>query len=307
MRIAFVFPGQTSHRPGVLTSWQTHPAGAAVLDEVVFGAGPGLALADDPAAAGQTAVAQPAALTASLLAWRALVDGGVQPDIVAGHSLGEVTAAVAAGVLSVRDGAALAAVRGEAMAAVGARVGGGMAVVLRLGRDAVEVIVDGIDGAEIANDDAPGRIVVAGTPPALRRLREVVRFAGGRAVPLAAEGAFHSPAIAEVAPALVATLGRLRLRDPRVPIVTGASPRPLRTASGVASALVAGPSAPVRWREVQDRLAALGVRELVEVGPGGLLADLASRALPQVRVHTVATPDDLEPVLGALAPLRVAV
>ncbi len=307
MRIAFVFPGQTSHRAGAVAPWQGHPA-AAVLDDVARGSGRDLAtLVDDPAAPQRTADAQPAVLAASLVAWRALVAVGVHPDVVAGHSLGEVTAAIAAGVLSVRDGAALAAARGDAMTAVCERGTGGMAAVLRLGPDAVEVIVDGIDDAVIANDDAPGQIVVAGPPPALRQLREVVRFAGGRVVPLAAEGAFHSPAMAGAAPNLAATLARLRLRDPRVPIVSGATATPLRTASDVADALVEGLGAPVRWREVQARLVELRVTDLVEVGPGGVLAGLAIRAMPEVTVHRVGTPDDVQRVADALAPLRVAV
>jgi [acyl-carrier-protein] S-malonyltransferase len=307
VRIAFVFPGQTSYRPGALKPWHGHPA-TAVLDEVRRGSGRDVtALPDDPTTATPTTDAQSAVLATSLVAWRALVAAGVHPAVVAGHSLGEVTAAVAAGVLSVRDGAALVAARGAAMAAACERRAGAMWVVLRLGRDAVEVIVDGIDDAAIANDDAPGQVVVAGPPHAFAQLREVVRFAGGRVVPLTAEGAFHSPAMSGATPQLAATLARLRVRDPRMPVVSASTATPLRTGADVAEALVAGLDAPVRWREVQARLVALGVTDLVEVGPGGVLAGLADRSVPDLRTHTMAAPDDLATVLERLVPLRIAV
>jgi [acyl-carrier-protein] S-malonyltransferase len=305
VRIAFVFPGEASYRAGALAPWYGHPA-TAVLDEVARGSGHDIAaLADDPSATG-TADAQPAILASCLVAWRALVDAGIAPDVVAGHGLGEATAAVAAGVLTVRDGAALVAARGAAMAAACEQREGGMATVLRLGHDAIEVIVDGIDDAVVATDDARGQVVVAGPPRALRQLLEIVRFAGGRVVPLPAEGAFHTPAMATAAPQVAGTLARLRVRDPWVPIVSGTTATPLRRGTDVADALAAGLTAPVRWREVQLRLSALGITDLVEIGPGGALAGLASRAMPDVTVHTVGTPDDVGAVLDALAPMRVA-
>jgi [acyl-carrier-protein] S-malonyltransferase len=307
VRIAFVFPGQASHRRGALTPWQGHPA-TAVLSKVTQGSGRDvLALAADPQAGERIADAQPAVLAASLVVWQALGDAGIRPDVVAGHGLGEVTAAIAAGVLSVHDGAALVAARGAAMAAVCERRAGGMAAVLRLGRDAVEVIVDGIDDAAIANDNAPGQVVVAGSLEALTQLRDGVRIAGGRLVPLAAEGAFHSPAMAEAGPHVAGTLGRLRVLDPQVPMVSGATAVPLTAAADVANALVHGMEAPVRWREVQSRLVALGVAHLLEIGPGGVLAGLAARAVPELTVHAVATPDDVVRVLDALVPLDLAV
>jgi [acyl-carrier-protein] S-malonyltransferase len=305
VRIAFVFPGQASYRPVALEPWHGHPA-SAVLDEVRRGTGRDVAALPDDAAT-RTADVQSAVLAASLVAWQALVDAGVHPAVVAGHGLGEATAAVAAGVLSVHDGAALVAARGAAMAAACERRAGAMWVVLRLGRDAVEVIVDGIDDAVIANDDAPGRVVVAGPSEALAQLREVVRFAGGRVVPLAAEGAFHSPAMSGATSQLAATLARLRVHDPWIPVVAGSTATPLRTGADVAEALVAGLDAPVRWREVQARLLALGVTDLVEVGPGGVLAGLADRAVPDLRTHTVATPDEVAVALDTLAPLQIAV
>jgi [acyl-carrier-protein] S-malonyltransferase len=300
VRLAFVFPGQGSHRAGALAAWAGHPA-AAILVAVAAGSGRDLfALDEDPAAGRRTADAQPSMLAASLVAWRALSDAGLHPDLVAGHSLGDVAAAVAGGTLSPGGGAVLAAARGEAMAAACREHPGGMAAVLSLGRDAVEVIVEGIDDAFIATDNAPRQTVVAGPPSALESLRERVRFAGGRLVRLDVEGPFHTPAMASAVHRVTATLGRLSLRDPLVPIVSASSVLPLTTAAEVAQTLVGSMLARVRWREVQARLVDLGVTDIVEVGPGGVLSGLARRSVPDVSVHTVTSPADVEVALDAL-------
>jgi [acyl-carrier-protein] S-malonyltransferase len=300
--IAFLFPGQGSHRAGALAAWTDHPA-AAILDEVAAGVGRDVvALSEDPDAGGRTADAQPAILAASLVVWRALTDAGIAPGLVAGHSLGEFTAAIAAGSLSVRDGAALVAARGAAMGEACAANPGTMAAVVKLGPDAVEVLVEGIEGLVIANDNAPGQVVVAGTPEAVASVRDQARDAGGRALPLDVEGAFHSPAMAPAVEVVAARLAELEVRDPVVPLVSGTTASALEDAVGIAGALVDGILSPVRWREVQLELARLGVTEVVEVGPGGVLAGLAKRTIPDVRVTTVATPDDLLAALEVLRP-----
>jgi [acyl-carrier-protein] S-malonyltransferase len=301
VRVAFVFPGQGSYRPGVLAGWTDHPA-ASVLDDVAARAGiDPRALDTDPDTGKRTADAQPAILATSLVAWRALTDAGVRPDVVAGHSLGEVTAAVAAGALEIGDGAALVAARGRAMGAACAATPGGMAALVKLAPDAVEVLVAEDPDLVVANDNAPGQVVVAGTPDAIERIRGRARDAGGRALPLDVEGAFHSPAMAPAVEAVTATLQDLELRDPTVPLVTGTVVEPLRSGTAIGRALVDGILAPVRWREVQQRLVDLGVEQVVEVGPGGVLAGLARRAAPELRVHTVTAPADVAAVADELA------
>jgi [acyl-carrier-protein] S-malonyltransferase len=298
--IAFVFPGQGSHRAGALAAWAGHPA-STVLEELREGVGRDLvALSDDPTTGSRTADAQPAILAASVVAWRAVVDAGIEPDVVAGHSLGEATAAIAAGALSVRDGAAFVAERGAAMGEACAANPGTMAAVVKLEPDVVRAVVDGIDGLVIANDNAPGQVVVAGSPDAVDQVRDAAREAGGRALPLDVEGAFHSPAMAPAVDRAAGALADLTVRDPVVPLVSGTSAEPLERRGALADALVAGILAPVRWREVQLRLAALGVTDLVEVGPGGVLAGLAKRTIPDVAIHTVAGPEDLPAVQAAL-------
>jgi [acyl-carrier-protein] S-malonyltransferase len=299
---AFVFPGQGSHRAGALAAWDGHPA-LAVLDEVAEGIGRDVrALTDDETAGARTADAQPAIMAASLVVWRAVTDAGVRPAAVAGHSLGEYTAAIASGTLDVGDGARLVAARGAAMGEACAANPGTMAAVVKLTPDAVAVLVEGIDGLVVANDNAPGQVVVAGTPDAVAQVRQRAREAGGRAVPLEVEGAFHSPAMAPAVDTVAAAIAELDLHDPQVPLVSGATAAPAVTASAVVDGLVAGILAPVRWREVQEHLAGAGITDLVELGPGGVLSGLAKRTIPDVRAHAVATPDDLEALVASLAP-----
>ncbi len=296
MRVAFAFPGQGSHRAGVLAAWEGHPA-LGVLDAVEHGVGRDVrALSDDPSTGGRTADAQPAILAASLVAWQALLDVGLTPDVVAGHSLGEATAAIAAGALSVTDGAALVAERGAAMGQACAATPGTMAAVVKLTPDAVEVLVDEDPEVVLANDNAPGQVVLAGSPEAMERVRERAREAGGRGLPLDVEGAFHSPAMAPAVARVAARLGELEVHDPAVPLVTGTTAEALTSGAAIADALVEGILAPVRWREVQLRLAGLDVTHLVEVGPGGVLAGLAKRTVPDLEVRSVAEPDDVDAV-----------
>lgn len=292
MRTAFVFPGQGSHRPETVTAWAEHPR-RDVFEVVGRAVGVDLLeVGEDPDIGGRTAAAQPTILAASLAAYEALLAEGCEPSVVAGHSLGEVTAAVAAGVFTLEDGAELVAERGRAMAAACASSPGKMAVVLKLGPDDLLHVVGQVPQAVIANENAPGQTVVSGTPAAVDRVAELARERGGRVLPLEVEGAFHSPAMTPAVVRLEATLRRLPSTNPVLPLVSGVSGNVLGSDVAIRRALVEGLLAPVRWVAVQQRLAELGVELLVEVGPGGVLAGLAKRTLPHIRTLAVATPDD---------------
>jgi [acyl-carrier-protein] S-malonyltransferase len=176
-----------------------------------------------------------------------------------------------------------------------------MAALVKLSPDAVEVLVGEDPDLVVANDNAPGQVVVAGTPEAIERIRGRAREAGGRALPLQVEGAFHSPAMAPAVDRVAATLTDLQVANPHLPLVTGTTVEPLWTATAIEQALVDGILAPVRWREVQHRLLELGVEQLVEVGPGGVLAGLARRAAPELQVRTVSSPADVESIADVAA------
>lgn len=304
MKVAFVYPGQGGFRTGAIGAWDG-TAGRGVAGQVSRATGLDVrALDDDPDTGRTTATAQPAILTASLAAHAALLRAGVTPHVVAGHSLGEVTAAVAAGCLGHADGARLVAERGAAMAAACAAAPGGMLAAVGLDDDVLATLVAPITGVTVANHNAPGQTVLSGRTTALERVSRAIRDAGGRARPLPVEGAFHSPAMT---PAMVRFDVALRGRpvaDPRMSFVTGTTGRVLRKGYEVRRALVEGVLAPVRWQDVQRRLVALDVDLVVEVGPGGVLRGLARRTIPHLPVMSVATPDDVRAVLGHLSPTR---
>lgn len=317
MRIAWILPGQGSLRTGCLRATIAADGGGpadlvdAARDAVAAASDAAgrdlLALADDPDAGSRTADAQPAILATSLALAAALRAAGLSPDVVAGHSLGECTAAVVAGALDPADGVRVVVARGEAMGRACAERPGAMAALVKLAPEAVDAVLADHRDVVLANDNAPGQVVVAGPPDAIERLRAPARAAGGRLVPLAVEGAFHSPAMRGAEAPLQGALTRVPSRDPRVPLVSGVDARPRTTATEVVDALLAGLLRPVRWREVQARLAAEGTTHLVEVGPGGVLAGLARRTVPDLEVRTVATPADaadLATELLAAAPVR---
>lgn len=300
-RIAFVFPGQAAQRAGMASAWGGTPHLApfeVVGERLGFDL---VAAADDAdACAASTALAQPAIHAASLAAFDALLEAGIRPDVVAGHSLGEVTAAVAAEVLGRRDSADLVVARGDAMGRACAASPGAMAAIVRLDLDVVEDIVAQVPDACIANANAPGQVVVAGPPEAVD---EVARRAGeqrGRVLPLKVEGAFHSPAMAPAVVTVDTLLRRLDVRDPKVPIVSGIDAVARTTAEGVTRALVDGILAPVRWIDVQHALQADRVDLLIEVGPGGVLSGCAKRTIPDVPRVAVACPDDVDTALATL-------
>lgn len=296
MSIAFVFPGQGSHRAGMGSAWEGHPA-HTTFDEVGRAAGiRGLAqLADDPEACARTAVGQPAMYAAGIAAWRALTDAGVVPHAVAGHSLGEVTAAVAARTMSVEDGARLVAARGRAFADACERNPGGMAAVLGLGDEIQAVLADHPE-VELANDNGPTQKVLAGPPDPLAEALVAAKELGGRVRELDVEGAFHTAHMASAVVTVDAFLRRTALDDPAVPVVSGDWVTVATTAEEVRRGLVDGILSRVRWREVQTRLVELGVSRFIEAGPGGVLAGLARRSVPDVEVSTVADPASLDEV-----------
>ena len=300
MRLAAVFPGQGSFEVGCTGAWRDDdPDG--VLGAVAEASGLDVLAEGEREDTGRsTRRGQPVLLAASLASWSALVRAGVRPVIVAGHSLGEYAAASAAGVLPVPAVARLVAARGRAMSDVCATSPGGMAAVIRLDPEVVAALVDEVEGLTAANDNAPGQVVVSGDTAALARARELVDQRGGRFLPLDIEGPFHAPAMAPAVEPVRAAAAAEATAEPSVPVVSGSLVRVLRTAAEVLASLVDGILAPVRWREVQLLLAREGVTDLVEVGPGRVLAGLAKRTVPGLRVHSAATPGAVRELAGVL-------
>jgi [acyl-carrier-protein] S-malonyltransferase len=178
--------------------------------------------------------------------------------------------------------------------------------VIKLAAAEVEELVDDIEGLVVANDNAPGQIVIAGAADAMDAARARIDELGGRLVTLDVEGAFHSPAMAPAVEAVRRAVADESASDPALPLVSASRARVLRSASEAVSSLVDGILGAVRWRDVQLLLERRGVTDLVEVGPGRVLAGIAKRTVPNLRVHSVAAPEAVRDVLDRLASIAAA-
>jgi [acyl-carrier-protein] S-malonyltransferase len=302
---AWLFPGQGAQRPGMGAPWVGTPAWA-VVDRVSDAAGRdvGALLLDADAETLQaTRNAQLATFTLSLVAlaaWRDRTgDAALEAAAFAGHSLGEYTALVAAGALSEEGGTRLVLERGEAMQDAADAALGTMAALLGLDAAVVAGLVGEVDGCWVANDNAPGQVVVSGTPAGVAAAGEVVRAAGGKVMALPVGGAFHSPLMAPAATRLEAALAAASFADARVPVVANVDATAHTEGAGWPARLSAQLSEPVRWRASLHTLAGLGIDRFVELGPGSALAGMVKRTVPAAARASVATPADLASTLAA--------
>jgi [acyl-carrier-protein] S-malonyltransferase len=240
---------------------------------------------------------QPCLLTTSIAALRALEErADPAPAVVAGHSVGEYAALVAAGVLDLAAALRLVARRGELMAAAG--VGGGMAAVIGLDRGGVERVVEAIARPTelvMANDNAPGQVVISGSREALEAAEPAMRSAGAkRVIRLPVSGAFHSPLMASVAEALAEAFGTEEWHDARVPVVSNVTAVPLTDAGRIRALLAEQVRSPVEWVRSVERMVADGVDRLIECGSGSALVGMVRRIAPSVRAAHVADPESLD-------------
>ncbi|MFE7072423.1 ACP S-malonyltransferase [Streptomyces sp. NPDC057620] len=292
--LVLVAPGQGAQTPGFLTPWLDLPGAAdrvAAWSDAI-----GLDLAHfgtkaDADAIRDTAVAQPLLVAAGLLSASAL--GATAPGAVAGHSVGEITAAVLAGVLN--DAAALKLVRkrGLAMAEAATVTRTGMSALL--GGDP-EVTIPHLEklGLTPANVNGAGQIVAAGTLEELAALEADKPEGVRRVVALKVAGAFHTRHMAPAVDVLAQAAAELSPADPTLTYVSNKDGRAVATGAEVVSRLVGQVANPVRWDLCMETFKELGVTALVEVCPGGTLTGLAKRALPGVKTLALKTPDDLE-------------
>jgi [acyl-carrier-protein] S-malonyltransferase len=260
----------------------------------------------DEATLRQTDNAQIATFVTSLVALDALERLGIEPAALAGHSLGEYSALVASGSLSYEDGLRLVGERGAAMADAAANQPGSMMAVLGLDDDSVEAACARAEGeAWVANFNAPGQVVIAGTAEGLERAAEIAKSLGARRVlSFPVGGAFHTPLMAPARERLRKALKEVTFRDCDPVVVANVDARARSTGEEWPSLLSAQLAAPVRWRQSLETLVGLGARTFVEVGPGGVLTGLAKRVLEGdgFSTHQVSSPEDLEALVIALSP-----
>jgi [acyl-carrier-protein] S-malonyltransferase len=301
MTLALLFSPQGSQAVGMGRALaEASPAARAVFAEAddVLGWSVSATCWDGPKERlDDTRQTQPCLLTTSIAALRALEERtAATPAVVAGHSVGEYAALVAAGVLDLAAALRLVSRRAELMAAAGGN--GGMAAVIGLTRDAVERVVDGIGRPTelvVANDNAPGQVVVSGLREALDAAESSLRDAGAkRILRLPVSGAFHSPLMAPVAEALADAFETEAWHDARVPVVSNVTAEALVDASRIRALLAEQVRSPVEWVRSVERMVADGVDVVVECGAGSALVGMARRIAPGMRLAHVDDPASLD-------------
>ena len=308
---AFVFPGQGSQAVGMLDAWGDHPAVRATLEEASAALGEDIArlIATGPKdQLDLTTNTQPVMLTAAIAAWRAwLADGGAQPVAVAGHSLGEYSALVAAGALTLADALPLVRLRAQAMQQAVPVGQGAMAAIL--GLDAAAVI-DGCAQAaaatgevvSAANFNDPKQTVISGSQAGVAKACEVLKAAGAkRALPLAVSAPFHCALMQPAAEALRARLVDVVLQSPRIPVVNNIDVAAPAEPDAIRNALYRQASGPVRWVEVVQALKAHGATHIIECGPGKVLAGMVKRIDADLVSGAIFDPASLAETRGLLA------
>jgi [acyl-carrier-protein] S-malonyltransferase len=279
MPTAILFPGQGSQEPGML--------------DLVAAEAPDLLercrelVEDDPFArvADSTRFAQPAIYCASVASWRRARDAAGTPIAVAGHSLGEFAALVAAEALDPLDALELVVLRGRLMWQAGERAGGGSMLALLGAEEAGAARLAAAHGVVVANLNAPGQVVLSGPSAGLEAAAEAARAEGLRAMELGVAGAFHSPAMAAAVGPFATALDHVELREPSIPVISGltggAMTHPRRDLAGALTQ-------PVRWTAVMRELAARGADRFLDAGPGRVLAKLTKRNVPGAETGVLA-------------------
>ena len=288
-KFAFVFPGQGSQAVGMLDAWGDHPAvrqavqeASDALDEdlgALIAQGPKEALA-------LTTNTQPVMLLAGVAAWRVWqAEGGALPDAVAGHSLGEYSALVAAGVLSLGQTIPLVRLRAAAMQAAVPVGVGAMAAVLGLDAEKVKAVcaqvtadLGGAEVVEAVNFNDPGQTVIAGSKAAVDAAGAAMKTAGAkRALPLPVSAPFHSSLMQPAAEQLKAALAGITFAAPQIDVINNIDVAVVHEGAAIADALYRQAFGPVRWVESVQALKARGITHVVECGPGKVLAGMVKR------------------------------
>ena len=304
--LAFTFPGQGSQRPGMGLPWREHESWELV-DEASDVAGRDVAklLCDaDAEELRDTRNAQLTTFVSSLMVLDAVERLGVEPSFCAGHSLGEYTALTATGALGFDDGVRLVAARAAAMHDAGMAQPGTMAAVLGLDDDQVEIACRRADAdVWVANFNAPGQVVIAGSPAGVEAAAAHAKELGAKKVmPLQVSGAFHTPYMAPARDRLREALAAARPRDTDVPVVSNVDAMAHDHGADWASLLSAQLSSPVRWKHCLLALEDAGVTSFAELGPGAVLTGMAKRTVTDARTISVQTPEDLDKLLEWVEP-----
>ena len=310
MTFAFVFPGQGSQSVGMLNSIAQRPEVRTTLQEASDALSEDVTklIAEGPAEAlSLTTNTQPVMLTAGVAFYRAwLASGGAAPKVMAGHSLGEYSALVAAGVIAFKDAVPLVRFRAEAMQSAVPVGTGGMAAILGLDDATVIKVCAEASAAsggvvEAVNFNAPGQVVIAGASDAVTKACELLKAAGAkRALPLPVSAPFHSSLLQPASEKLQGYLANIEFKAPSIPVINNVDVEILNDPVAIKDALVRQAAKPVRWQETIQAMAGQGITQVVECGPGKVLAGLTKRINEQVTGVPVFDEASLTEVLASL-------
>jgi len=312
MSLAFVFPGQGSQKVGMGKALaEALPVSRAVFDEADQALGfslSGLCFDGPETDLQRTANTQPAILTVAVAALRATLGRGLRPALVAGHSLGEYAALVAAGTLSLTEAVTTVRQRGQFMQEAVPEGQGAMAAILGLGLPEIEAACrEAAEGETVspANINSPGQVVIAGHAAAVGRASSRCKDAGAKkVVALPVSAPFHCALMKPAQERLAPVLAALAFKDPAVPIVNNVDARPVTSGALCREGLVRQVSSAVRWQESVERLLAEGATTFVEIGPGTVLSGLIRKIAKDATVLNVGDPQSLEKTCEALAASR---
>lgn len=307
--LALVFPGQGSQQVGMGRAIAEEFAEAREVFDVAdrkLGFSLSRLCFEGPAEELKlTENTQPAILTTSLAVYRVLVKRGIEPDFVAGHSLGEYSALVAAGCLRLEDAVGLVRNRGRYMQEAVPVGEGAMAAILGLGSAEVEAVCKEAAEREVvetANLNAPGQTVIAGHALAVERASAKAKERGAkRVIPLSVSAPFHCRLMKPVQKRLQQDFLGVTFSDLRMPLISNVDAAPVRTGPEAMDALIRQVSSPVRWEESVRHLAAQGVDQFVEVGPGKVLSGLVRKVVDSARIVSVEDPSGVGKLLAEVA------
>jgi len=295
IKVAYIFPGQGAQSIGMGLDLNVHYSAAReVFDEVDKTLGFSLSrlcFEGPEDLLTQTINVQPAILTTSIACLRAAQEASDNslppPTLVAGHSLGEYTALVVAGVLSLSDAVRLVRERGRLMNEAGQRTPGGMLALMGLDEEVIDNICRSV-GANVSNSNSPGQVVISGTQESLVKARRLAQIKGARRIiPLKVSGAFHSSLMEPALDGLRTAVSGFTFNKPSVPIIANVTAQPVTDVEAIKGELINQLAHCVQWQQSIETMIASGITTFFEIGPGEVLAGLIKRISPGVQVFNI--------------------